>query len=100
MNTNGREWRMRRVEGVRIRVRVRKEEGSVLMVALILAGILGVALASYLLLVRGHYTSVNRSQSWNAALALAEAGAEEALAQLNPGAAPPRAPLTGNGWEL
>src|SRR2546421_181920 len=70
------------------------------MIALIIAGILGVALASYLMIVRSHYTSVNRSQSWNAALALAEAGAEEALAQLNPGAAPPRAPVTGNGWEL
>lgn len=71
-----------------------------LMIALIIGGILGVALASYLFLVRGHYASVNRSQSWNAALALAEAGAEEALAHLNPGAASPPPALSGHGWEL
>ena len=70
------------------------------MIALIIAGILGVALASYLLMVRSHYSSVNRSQSWNAALALAEAGAEEALAHLNPGAASPPPTLAGNGWQF
>jgi hypothetical protein len=70
------------------------------MVAMIIAGLLGVALASYLLMVRGHYAAVNRSQSWNAALALAEAGAEEALALLNPGAASPPPALAGNGWKL
>src|SRR2546421_6173890 len=70
------------------------------MIALIIAGILGVALASYLMIVRSHYTSVNRSQSWNAALALAEAGAEEALAHLNPGAAPAPHSLAGNGWSF
>ncbi len=70
------------------------------MVALIIAGILGVALGSYLLMVRSHYASVNRSQSWNAALALAEAGVEEALAHLNPGAASPPPALAGDGWKL
>jgi hypothetical protein len=80
--------------------RERSEDASVLMIALILGGILGVALASYLFLVRGHYASVNRSQSWNAALALAEAGTEEALAGLNPGAGSPPPALSGHGWEL
>src|SRR5262249_7939600 len=39
-----------------------------------------------------------RSQGWNAALSLAEAGAEEALAHLNPGAPQPFIDRAGDGW--
>jgi hypothetical protein len=41
---------------------------------------------------------VARSQGWNCALTLAEAGVEEALAQLNPGAPAPVIDRTANGW--
>lgn len=73
----------------------RKHDGSVLIVALIIALLLGVVLSGYLLLIRAQSVSVARSQAWHTALTVAEAGVEEALAQLNP------APFTMNatpGW--
>jgi hypothetical protein len=63
--------------------RLRRDRGSVMMVTLVVALILGVSLASYLLLVRAQTLSIARSQAWHAALTAAEAGVEEALAQLN-----------------
>lgn len=62
------------------------KRGSVLMVALLSALILGISLVGYLGLVRWHNNTVARSRAWNSALAMAEAGVEEALAQLNPAA--------------
>src|SRR5512135_960033 len=62
------------------------ETASVLMIALMIALIIGIGLASYLLLVRAQNVSTFRSQGWNAAMAMAEAGIEEALSQLNPSA--------------
>ena len=41
---------------------------------------------------------VARSQVWNSAMGLAEAGVEEALAQLNPGAPAPVVDRAANGW--
>lgn len=64
----------------------KRQAGSVLMVALLTAFIIGLGLASYLTLIHTQNLSVARSQAWNAALAVAEAGVEEALAQLNPSA--------------
>ena len=40
--------------------------GSVLLVILGVTSILGIGLASYLLLMRWQYASVARSQAWNA----------------------------------
>jgi hypothetical protein len=75
-----------------------QEEGSVLMVSLFIAFLFGMFLFSYLYLVRNQNMLVRRSQAWNSALTLAEAGAEEALAQLNPGAPQPVIDRTANGW--
>lgn len=75
-----------------------REGGSVLMVTLFMSALIGFFLFSYLYLVRTQRTLVARSQAWNAALALAEAGAEEGLAQLNPGAPLPTIDRTANGW--
>jgi hypothetical protein len=74
--------------------------GSVLAVTLVMTAVLLIGIASYLLLVRAQYVSVVRSQAWNAAMTLAESGAEEALAQLNPGAQVtlPVIDRTANGW--
>jgi hypothetical protein len=58
-------------------------EGSVLAVTLVLCGILGVFMGSYLYLVSAQQVSVARSQGWNSALVVAEAGVEESLALLS-----------------
>src|SRR5260370_8771718 len=69
--------------------RLNREKGSVLMVTLFMASLFGMFLFYYLNLVQSQRTFVARSQAWNASLAVAEAGVEEALAQLNPGAVCP-----------
>src|SRR5262245_6795714 len=76
------------------------EAGSVLLGALCVAGVLGFALASYLTLSQGHLSGTVRSEAWNRALCLAEAGAEEALANLNPGPDAPPINPAGNHWYL
>ncbi|MEY4387377.1 MAG: hypothetical protein RLY20_2660 [Verrucomicrobiota bacterium] len=74
--------------------------GSILMVTIISGLLVGMVLASYLALVRHQNATVARAQDWNAALGAAEAGVEEALAQLT------HVPLTtninrsANGWQL
>lgn len=77
----------------------RRREGSVLLITLFIALGLGLVLASYLLMIRLQYVSVVRSQAWHSALAMAEAGVEEALAQLNSVAFTNGVP-SGNGWVL
>ena len=57
--------------------------GSVLLVTLFMACLLGTFLFSYLYLVLNQRALVSRSQGWNASMGMAEAGIEEALAQLN-----------------
>src|ERR1043166_4779927 len=73
------------------------QHGSVLLVCLILCTIMGITLASYMLLTRAQMFSVRRSQSWNTSLANAEAGIEDALCHINSPSG-----LTGifasNGW--
>src|SRR6185436_15612479 len=58
-------------------------QGSVLIVTLSMTTILAVMIGSYLCLLRTQYLSVARAQYWNNALAVAEAGVEEAMAHLN-----------------
>lgn len=60
----------------------REPQGSVLMVTLLTAGVIGMALASYLWLVSNQNLSTMRSLAWNSALPVAEAGVEEALTHL------------------
>src|SRR6266478_4073541 len=60
-----------------------QQSGGVLIVTLLLASILGITLGSYLYWVRTQNLLVAESQSWNSALALAEAGIEEGLSQIN-----------------
>jgi hypothetical protein len=77
----------------------RQNEASVLMIALVVATIIGITLGSYLMLVRSQNAMVSRSQSWNSALMMAEAGVEEALAQLNPEFSPGAyIDRSANGW--
>src|SRR5690606_15641333 len=60
-----------------------KRQGSVLLVTLVVTGILGFALASYLTLVGTQNRSVARSQNWNSSIPISEAGVEEAIVHLN-----------------
>ena len=76
----------------------RRRAGSVLIVTLFIACMFGIFLGSYLYLVRQQRQMVARSQAWNFAFAIAEAGVEEALAQLNPGAPAASIDRTANGW--
>lgn len=73
--------------------------GSVLMVGLIVGAILCLSLLGYLSLIHNQNLAVARSQAWNAALTLAEAGAEEALAQLNAAVGRTNT-LGGSAWSL
>ena len=61
----------------------KREQGSVLVVTLIVGVVLLIGMASYLQLVSVQTVSVARSQLWNDALTVAEAGIEEGLAQMN-----------------
>src|SRR6266478_5946025 len=57
-------------------------QGSVLLVTLLTASIIGLALASYLTMCSNQNLSVFRSRSWNEGIPVAEAGVEEALTQI------------------
>ncbi len=73
--------------------------GSILIVSLLTLTILSMILASYLSMSQRQSVSVARSQAWNAAIAVAEGGVEEALAQLNRGIGAGELNLAANGWE-
>ena len=76
-----------------------KNSGSALLVSLFVCLVLSISLGSYLMLVQAQARKVTWSQSWNNALAVAETGAEEALAHLNPGTFVAVNPAA-NGWGL
>jgi hypothetical protein len=71
---------------MKIRFGIRQSrEGSILAMTLMTCVILGILMGSYLYLIQAQRQSVARSQSWNAAMVVAEAGVEEAMALLNSG---------------
>jgi hypothetical protein len=71
---------------MRIQVKkVNSMQGSVLCVTLLSGTVLAILLGSYLSMVGTHSLTVERSQSWNTALVVAEGGVEEAMAHLNSG---------------
>ena len=59
------------------------QSGSVLVMVVVLTGLVGFTLASYLTLVKTQNLSSMRSQAWNATMPVIEAGLEEALTHLN-----------------
>ncbi len=61
----------------------RQAQGSILLVMLIISAILGITLASYLIMAQNQNASVMRSQVWNSAIPIAEAGVEDAMQLLN-----------------
>ena len=60
-----------------------KQIASTLLVTLVICTILGVSMASYLMLIAQQNALSVRSQTWNLAIAYVEAGIEEGLQQLN-----------------
>ncbi len=60
-----------------------KNNGSVLLVSLIMGAILCATLGSFLYLTQFQIKAVARSQTWNTAMVAAEAGVEEGLSMIN-----------------
>ncbi len=60
-------------------------QGSAIAVTFMTCIVLGLLMGSYLYLVQGQRQSVARSQSWNQAIVVAEAGVDEAMALMNSG---------------
>ncbi len=59
------------------------KHANVILVALILSAILGLALASYLIMAQQQNMSIYRSQNWNTVMPTAEAGIEDGLQSVN-----------------
>jgi hypothetical protein len=68
---------------IRIRSTRRAEEGSTLLMAVVPMVILAVGLVACLQLSTSRSAMAFRSQAWNVALGMSEAGVEEAMAHLN-----------------
>src|ERR1043166_1713568 len=72
-----------------------RQDGGVLLMTVCTVIVVGIILIAYVSLVSNHQQSVRRSEAWNDAMGVAEAGVEEAMAHLNqnyPGS------LTSYGW--
>lgn len=72
--------------------------GSMLILALIIAAVIGISLASYLRLGKSTLTISNRALYNNAAMNLAENGLEEAMYSVNRFLADPDYSWTADGW--
>src|SRR6185436_3911611 len=70
--------------------------GSMLLTTMVTTAIIGMTLGTFLTLVTNQNQMVARSQVWNGALPVAEAGIEEALTHCSIDAAN----LAVNGWTL
>src|SRR6266496_3809970 len=68
---------------MRISTNQAENKGSVLLVTLCSAWVIGIALVSYLSLVANQSRTTYHSQTWSACIPVLEAGVEEALTQLN-----------------
>ncbi len=69
------------------------ERAGILLIVLISSLIMGITLASYLKYTATQTRSIMRSQAWNTAIPIAEAGIEEALAHINNS-------VIGTNWTL
>ena len=67
---------------MKIAIRGKKHEGSVLLITLMTAWVIGIALVSYLTLVANQNRSTYHSLTWNTCVPVLEAGIEEALTQI------------------
>ena len=72
-----------------------RSRGSAILMTLVIITVIGLTLVAYLTWSETQARLQTRSQVWNSALPLAEAGVEEAMAHLNSGSA-----RAANGWAL
>jgi hypothetical protein len=72
----------------------KKNSGVVLVAALVAGAVIGIGICSFLVLLSAHNYITQRSQSWNSALPILEAGIEEAFTHLQN----ERSSLSANGW--
>jgi hypothetical protein len=75
----------------------RGEKGNVLLLTIVVTGLIGFLLATYLTLVTNQNQATVRSQCWNSAMPVVEAGIEEALQHLNKNGAT-NGSLATDGW--
>jgi hypothetical protein len=75
----------------------RGEKGNVLLLTIVVTGLIGFLLAAYLTLVSNQNQANMRSQCWNSAMPVVEAGIEEALQHLNKNGAT-NGSLSTDGW--
>jgi hypothetical protein len=68
---------------MRIRTSQPKTQGSVLLITLLTAWVIGISLVSYLTLVANQHRSTFHSLTWNTCVPVMESGVEEALTQLH-----------------
>src|SRR5438094_3719908 len=73
--------------------------GQVLIATLVIAGVLGVALAAYLNVIHTQNNLTVRSQVWNSCMPLVEAGIEEALAHMNSSGMTNWGKVNGWSWD-
>src|SRR6185369_8236338 len=85
---------------MKIRISQARKHGSVLLVTLCTAWIIGIAMVSYLTLVANQNRTTYQSQTWNSSIPVLEAGIEEALTQLNYNNGEGLNNATAHGWTL
>jgi hypothetical protein len=79
-----------------MKVHPKPNAGNVLFATLITTGIISMFMGGYLSLVRSENQFTSRSQTWNTAIPIAEAGIEEAMTQLR---VTFPSPSTANDWK-
>ena len=77
-----------------------RQQGNTLLMTITITALIGFLLATYLTLVSSQNGANARSQSWNSAMPIVEAGVEEALAHLNTPRGLTNGPLDVDGWQL
>src|SRR5260221_14063253 len=85
---------------IRCTKRNRSRSASVLLATVAICFILGILAASYLSMAQTQRFSVARAQAWNSAVAVAEAGVEEAMAEINDPTAFKSFAQPGNQWTI
>ena len=83
---------------MKIKINQTKNQGSVLLVTLCTAWVIGIALVSYLNLVANQNRTTYHSQGWAGCMPVLEAGIEEALTQLNYNSGEGTNNATAHGW--
>ena len=73
----------------------KREDGSVLAISMVSCVVIGIVLASFLVLIASRHEITARSMAWNSAMPVLEGGIEEALTHLKQNAGTP----TKDGWK-